>query len=132
MDRMPTCLHSGLALIGAHQLGRIFTMLVGTSPSLFMTPVFWLVVGVLFLGLELVNRRMVYFLPGGIVALAIALLMVLYPVLPNFLPHPPSSPGAALLIWTVLSCGGSAVFAMLRPRMRRRNRRRGRRQLFTS
>ena len=107
-------------------------MLVGTSPSLFMTPVFWLVVGVLFLGLELVNRRIVYFLPGCIVALAIALLMVLYPVLPNFLLHPPSSPGAELLIWTVLSCGGSAVFAMLRPRMRRRNRRRSRRQLFTS
>ena len=107
-------------------------MLVGTSSSLFMMPVFWLVVGVLFLGLELVNRRMVYFLPGCIAAVAVALLMVLYPALPNFLPHPPSSPGAALLIWTALSCGGSAVFALLRPRMRRRYRRRSRRQLFTS
>ncbi|MEL0133301.1 MAG: hypothetical protein VW830_07570 [Rhodobiaceae bacterium] len=107
-------------------------MLVGTSSSLFMMPVFWLVVGVLFLGLELVNRRMVYFLPGCVAAVAVALLMILHPMLPTFLPQLPSSPGAALLIWTVLSCGGSAVFAMLRPRIRRRNRRRNRRQLFTS
>ena len=107
-------------------------MLVGTSSSLFLMPVFWLVIGVLFLGLELVNRRMVYFLPGCVAALAIALLMGLHPMLPTFLPQPPSSAGAALLFWVGLSCGCSAVFAMLRPRIRRRNRRRSRRQLFSS
>jgi len=72
-------------------------MLVGTSSSLFLMPVFWFVIGVLFLGLELINRRMVYFLPGCVAALSIALLIGLHPMLSTFLPQPPSSAGAALL-----------------------------------
>lgn len=96
--------------------------------SLMLTPVFWLVLGVLFLGLELINRRMIYFLPGCVVALAIALLMFLHPMLPSLLPQPPSAAGAALLLWLVVTCGSICAFAVLRPRIRRRNRR----QLFTN
>jgi len=107
-------------------------MLVGTSSSLFLMPVFWFVIGVLFLGLELINRRMVYFLPGCVAALSIALLIGLHPMLPTFLPQPPSSAGAALLFWVGLSCGCSTLFALLRPRIRRRGRRRRQRQLFSS
>lgn len=39
-----------------------------TLSSLFLMPVFWLVIGVLFLGFELVDRRVIYFLPGGVAA----------------------------------------------------------------
>ena len=101
-----------------------------TFLSLFLMPVFWLVVGILFLGLEMVNRRVIYFLPGCVAALTIALLMTLHHVMPAHLPQPPATAGAAMLFWLVLTCGGIAVFAMLHPRIRRRNRRRSRRQLF--
>jgi membrane-bound ClpP family serine protease len=102
----------------------------GTLSSFFLMPVFWLVIGVLFLGLELVNRRVIYFLPGCVAALILALLMVLHHVMPAYLPQPPATATAAILFWLFVTCGGVAVFAMLRPRMRRRSRRRSRRQLF--
>ena len=60
-----------------------------TFLSLFLMPVFWLVVGILFLGLEMVNRRVIYFLPGCVAALTIALLMALHHVMPAHLPQPP-------------------------------------------
>lgn len=60
-----------------------------TFLSLFLMPVFWLVVGILFLGLEMVNRRVIYFLPGCVAALTIALLMALHHVMPALLPQPP-------------------------------------------
>ena len=101
-----------------------------TFLSLFLMPVFWLVVGILFLGLEMVNRRGVYFLPGCVAVLTIALLMALRHVVPAQLPHPPTTASAAMPFWLVLTCGSIAVFAMLRPRIRRRNRCRSRRWLF--
>ena len=103
-----------------------------TLSSLFLMPVFWLVIGVLFLGFELVDRRVIYFLPGGVAAFFIALLMVLHPLTPAHLPQPPLTAGAALLFWLFLSCGGIAVFALLRPRLQHRSRRRGRHQFFTN
>ena len=105
-------------------------MAIGTFSSLLLMPVFWLVIGVLFLGLELVNRRVIYFLPGCVAALTLALLMVLHLVMPAYLPQPPATATAAILFWLLLTCGGIAVFAMVRPRIRRRNRRRSRHQLF--
>jgi hypothetical protein len=101
-------------------------MAIGTFSSLLLMPVFWLVIGVLFLGLELVNRRVIYFLPGCVAALTLALLMVLHHVMPAYLPQPPATATAAILFWLLLTCGGIAVFALLRPRIRRRSRR----QLF--
>ena len=105
-------------------------MAIGTFSSLLLMPVFWLVIGVLFLGLELVNRRVIYFLPGCVAALTLALLMVLHHVMPAYLPQPPATATAAILFWLLLTCGGIAVFALVRPRIRRRNRRRSRHQLF--
>lgn len=98
-------------------------MAIGTFSSLLLMPVFWLVIGVLFLGLELVNRRVIYFLPGCVAALTLALLMVLHHVMPAYLPQPPATATAAILFWLLLTCGGIAVFALLRPRIRRRSRR---------
>ena len=98
--------------------------------SLSLMPIFWLVTAVLFLGLELLNRRVIYFLPGSVAAAIIAVLMVLYPVMPAYLPSPPTAPGTLLILWLVLTCGGMGLFAILRPRIRRRQRRRSRRRLF--
>ncbi|MEC7238494.1 MAG: hypothetical protein VXW17_10735 [Pseudomonadota bacterium] len=106
-------------------------MVFGTFSSLFLMPVFWFVIGVLFLGLEMVNRRVIYFLPGCVAAVTIALLMLLHPFMSAYLPQPPAAPLTALLFWLLLTLGGVAVFAMLHPRIRRRNRRHGRRQLFS-
>jgi len=106
-------------------------MAIGSFSSLFLMPAFWFVIGVLFLGLELVNRRVIYFLPGCVAALIIVLLMLLHPFMSAYLPQPPSTPLVALLFWLLLTLGGIAVFAMLRPRIRRHNRRRSRRQLFS-
>ena len=82
------------------------------------------------LGLELVNRRLVYFLPGSVSAPVLAALMVLHPLLPTHLPQPPTTAGAALFLWLLMMLGGMVVFALLRPRIRRHNRRRGSRHLF--
>ena len=99
--------------------------------SLSLMPVFWLVTGVLFLGLELLNRRVIYFLPGSVAAAILAALMVLHPLMPAYLPSPPAAPGTTLLLWLVLTCSGMCLFAMLRPRIRRHQRRRSsRRRLF--
>jgi hypothetical protein len=40
-----------------------------------MTPVFWIVIAILFLGLELINRRLVLFLPVTISSLIIAVMV---------------------------------------------------------
>ena len=94
-----------------------------TLSSLFLMPVFWFVIGVLFLGFELVNRRVIYFLPGSVAASTLALMMVLHHIIPAYLPQPPATATAAMLFWLLLTCGGIAVFAILRPRIRRRKRR---------
>ena len=99
--------------------------------SLLPTPVFWLVIGVLFLGLELINRRLVWFLPGSLVAFAISLVMVIHPFMPGYVPPPPTTAGAALILWLVVTCGGICAFAVMRPRIRRHHRRRNRRHLFS-
>ena len=106
-------------------------MVADIFSSLLLTPVFWLVMGVLFLGLEMINRRLVWFLPGSLVAFALSCLMVVYPLMPAYMPQPPATAGAALLLWLVVTCVGICVVAVLRPRIRRHNRRRNRRQLFS-
>jgi hypothetical protein len=104
-------------------ISTLILTLISTLASLFLMPVFWLVIGVLFLGLELVNRRVIYFLPGSVAASTLALMMVLHHIIPAYLPQPPATATAAMLFWLLLTCGGIAVFAILRPRIRRRNRR---------
>ena len=106
-------------------------MVADIFSSLLLTPVFWLVMGVLFLGLEMINRRLVWFLPGSLVAFALSCLMVVHPLMPAYMPRPPATAGAALLLWLVVTCVGICVVAVLRPRIRRHNRRRNRRQLFS-
>ena len=94
----------------------------------FQTSVFWIVIAVLFLGLELVNRRLVLFLP---IAVASILVAVLVRPLPDewsqfdLMPH--SWPGI-LAFWALLSLVSSTVCMMLR---RRHSRRRARRKRLT-
>ena len=55
---------------------------MGLSHSLafwLQTPFFWVVFGVLMLGLEMINRRLIYFLPGSLAAMTLAILLVLSP-----------------------------------------------------
>ncbi|MGB2462994.1 MAG: hypothetical protein ACPIEU_09595 [Candidatus Puniceispirillaceae bacterium] len=106
------------------------TMVLESISSLMMLPIFWLVIGMLFLGLELINQRVIYFLPGSMTALAISFSMVLHPAIPTYVPQPPATAGATFFFWLAMTCGGMAVFAILRPRIRRRNRRSDRRHLF--
>ena len=136
MDRVTACLQNvhasraGSFIARLQQRGDI-KLVLDIFSSLMLTPVFWLVMGVLLLGLELINRRLVWFLPGSLVAFAISFLMVIHPLVPAYMPRPPATAGAALLLWLVVTCGGICVFAVLRPRIRRHHRRRNRRQLFS-
>ena len=53
---------------------------MGLSHSLafwLQTPFFWVVFGVLMLGLEMINRRLIYFLPGSLAAMTLAILYVI-------------------------------------------------------
>lgn len=92
------------------------------------TSVFWIAIAVLFLGLELVNRRMVLFLPVSIASLVIAALVQPIPASwPQFDVMPQSWPGI-LAIWALISLLGSTFCTMYR---RRHSRRRARRRKLT-
>ncbi len=89
------------------------------------TPVFWMLIAALFLGLELINRRMVLFLPVAVSSLIVAMLLQPLPAdWPQWTLAPKSWPGI-LALWLLLSLFGSTACTMLR---RRRFRRRARRK----
>jgi len=90
-----------------------------------MTPLFWIVIAVMFLGLEMINRRLVLFLP---VALSSLLVAAMVQPMPDDWPQigflPQSWPGVAT-IWALMSLLGSTFCMMVRRRVsRRRSRRR--------
>lgn len=90
-----------------------------------MTPVFWIVIAILFLGLELINRRLVLFLPVTISSLIIAVMM--QSISNGWTPFPFMTPGPALTmaIWVVLALLASGICLMVRRKVsRRRSRRR--------
>ena len=90
-----------------------------------MTPVFWIVIAILFLGLELINRRLVLFLPVTISSLIIAVMML--SISNGWTPFPFMTPGPALTmaIWVVLALLASGICLMVRRKVsRRRSRRR--------
>ena len=94
----------------------------------FQTPVFWMLIATLFLGLELINRRMVLFLPVAVASLMVAgLLQPLAPESPQWTFVPKSWLGIVAL-WLLLSLLGSTACTMLR---RRRSRRQARRKRLT-
>jgi len=106
--------------------------MIGLSESLsnalsvwLLTPLFWLVISVLFLGLEMINRRMVLFLPVALVSLLVAAMMRPMPGdWPAFSFMPQSWPGV-LALWALASLLGSTLCMMIRRRIsRRRSRRR--------
>lgn len=91
------------------------------------TSVFWIVIAVLFLGLELINRRLVLFLPIALASLLIAALLQPLPAdWPEFDLMPESWLGV-LALWAVLSLLGSTACTIFR---RRRSRHRARRRKF--
>lgn len=102
-----------------------------STPSLSLWlqhPLFWIVIAVLFLGLELINRRLVLFLPVALASLLVATLVQPLPAdWPQFDLMPQSWPGV-LALWTVLSLLGATICAMMR---RRRSRRRARHKNLT-
>jgi len=92
------------------------------------TSIFWIVIVVLFLGLEMVNRRMVLFFPVAIASLAVAALVQPLPAgWPQFGIMPKSWVGV-LALWALISLIGSTACMMMR---RRRSRRRARRKRLT-
>lgn len=94
----------------------------------FQTSVFWLVIAVLFLGLEMVNRRMVLFLPIAIASVLVAVLVQPLPAdWPQFSVMPQSWMGVFML-WMLISLIGSTICMMVR---RRASRRRSRRRRLT-
>ncbi|MEC8262928.1 MAG: hypothetical protein VX017_06400, partial [Pseudomonadota bacterium] len=85
------------------------------------TPVFWMLIAALFLGLELINRRMVLFLPVAVASLIVAaLLQPLPPAGPQWSLVPTGWP-SILALWALLSLIGSTACTMLRRRRSRRS-----------
>ena len=101
---------------------------MGLSQSLAFwlpTPVFWLIIGTLMLGLEMINRRLVYFLPGSLAAITLAILLFMLPEQTRFWPLI-SIPGADQIVaWLAMTAIATPVFMkMKRVGRRRRHRRR--------
>ena len=94
----------------------------------FQTPVFWMLIATLCLGLELINRRMVLFLPVAVASLMVAGL--LQPLTADWLQWTfvPKSWLGIVALWLLLSLLGSTACTMLR---RRRSRRHARRKRLT-
>ena len=92
------------------------------------TPVFWMLIAALFLGLELINRRMVLFLPIAAASLIIAMLLQPLPANWPQWTFAPKSWLGILTLWLLLSLFGSTACTMLRLR---RSRRRARRKRLT-
>ena len=90
-----------------------------------LTPLFWVVIAVLFLGLEMINRRLVLFLPVAVASLVIAAMVQPMPAdWPQLGFMPQNWPGI-LTLWALMSLLGSTLCMMIRRRVsRRRSRRR--------
>ena len=100
---------------------------MGLSHSLafwLQTPFFWVVFGVLMLGLEMINRRLIYFLPGSLAAMTLAIMLVMPPTATPFWPLI-SIPGVdEVVAWVAMTIIATPVFMRLRPVGRRRRRHR--------
>ena len=100
---------------------------MGLSHSLafwLQTPFFWVVFGVLMLGLEMINRRLIYFLPGSLAAMTLAILLVLSPTVAPFWPLI-AIPGVdEVVAWVAMTAIATPVFIRLRRVGRRRRRHR--------
>ena len=99
---------------------------MGLSQSLafwLQTPVFWVVVGVLLLGLEMINRRLVYFLPGSIAAMTLAVLIALAPATTPFWPLIAIPGVGEAIAWIAMTAVTTPVFIKLRRSRRRRRHR---------
>lgn len=92
------------------------------------TSFFWIVIAVLFLGLELINRRLVLFLPVAIASLLTAALVQPLPANWSQLDFMPQSWPGVLAVWVVLALLSSTFCTMVR---RRRSRHRARRRKLT-
>ena len=87
------------------------------------TPVFWAVIGMLMLGLELINRRLVYFLPGSLAAVTLAVLIALAPGATPFWPLIAMPGVGEAVAWLAMTAVTTPVFIKLRRSGRRRRRR---------
>jgi len=100
---------------------------MGFSHSLafwLQTPLFWAVIAVLMLGLEMINRRLIYFLPGSLAAILLAILIALSPAATPFWP-PIAIPGVdEVVAWVAMTAIATPVFMRLRRAGRRRRRHR--------
>ena len=82
-----------------------------------LTPLFWVVIAVLFLGLEMINRRLVLFLPVAVASLVIAAMVQPMPAdWPQLGFMPQSWPGI-LALWALMSLLGSTLCMMIRRRV---------------
>ena len=100
---------------------------MGLSHSLafwLQTPFFWVVFGVLMLELEMINRRLIYFLLGSLAAMTLAILLVLSPTAAPFRPLI-AIPGVdEVVAWVAMTIIATPVFIRLRRVGRRRRRHR--------
>ena len=100
---------------------------MGLSHSLafwLQTPFFCVVFGVLMLGLEMINRRLIYFLPGSLAAMTLAILLLLSPTAAPFWPLI-AIPGVdEVVAWVTMTVIATPVFMRLRRVGRRRRRHR--------
>jgi len=88
------------------------------------TPFFWVVFGVLMLGFEMINRRLIYFLPGSLAAILLAILIALSPAATPFWPLI-AIPGVdEVVAWVAMTAIATPVFIRLRRAGRRRRRHR--------
>ena len=90
-----------------------------------LTPLFWLLIAILFLGLEMINRRLVLFLPVAMASLVVAASIQPMPADWPQLDFMPRDWPLVLAIWALMSLLGSTLCMIVRRRVsRRRSRRR--------
>ena len=76
------------------------------------------------LGLEMINRRLIYFLPGSLAAMTLAILLALSPTAAPFWPLI-AIPGVdEVVAWVAMTVIATPVFMRLRRVGRRRRRHR--------
>lgn len=88
------------------------------------TPVFWLIIGVLMLGLEMINRRLVYFLPGSLAAITLAILLLLLPAQTRFWPLIPIPGVDQIIAWIAMTVITTPIFMKVKRLGRKRRHRR--------
>lgn len=90
-----------------------------------LTPLFWLLIAVLFLGLEMINRRLVLFLPVTVASLVVAASIQPMPVGWPQIDFMPRDWPLVLAIWALMSLLGPTLCMIIRRRIsRKRSRRR--------